>query len=488
MYHSFYVMINSINNNEKKEIIMSGKTRIEKDFLGPVNVPINAYYGGQTVRAVENFQISNLKLSDLPLLIKSLAMIKKAAAYTNEELGLLDSNITKEIAWACDEIIAKRHNDQFPVDMYQGGAGTSVNMNMNEVIANLALEHMGKKRGDYSHCHPNNHVNLSQSTNDAFPSALHLALYYRMNPLLIVIEQLLKSLEERANAWRDIVKMGRTQLQDAVPMTFGQEFGAFANSIRKDKNNLIRVQESLLELNMGGTAIGTGILTHRDYPLIYLKHIQEVSGLPVRIVDDLIEASWNTSDFVRVSSGIKQLAIKLSKVAKDLRLLSSGPMCGFNEINLPQLQPGSSIMPGKVNPVIPELINQISFRVISNDFITTMAAESGQLQLNVMEPVIALSLFESIDLLTRGIDTLDKKCIRGITINEEVCKHHVEHSVAIVTALNPVLGYEVGSALVKEAQKTKKSIYDLVLQHGYLKEEALKKLLDPKNMTRPNIE
>lgn len=359
---------------------------------------------------------------------------------------------------------------------------------MNEVIANLALEHMGKKRGEYSFCHPNNHVNLSQSTNDAFPSALHLAIYFRMNPLLIGLERLIKSLGDKATDWRDIIKMGRTQLQDAVPMTFGQEFGAFSNSIRKDKDNLINIQESLLELNMGGTAIGTGMLTHKDYPLIYLKHMQETSGLPVRVADDLIEASWNTSDFVKVSSGMKQLAIKLSKIAKDLRLLSSGPTCGFNEINLPQLQPGSSIMPGKVNPVIPELINQIAFRVISNDFITTMAAESGQLQLNVMEPVIVLSLFESIELLTRGIDTLDRKCIRGITINEETCRHQVEHSMAIVTALNPVLGYEVCSELVKEAQITKKSIYNLVLEHEYLNEKELKKTLDPKTMTRPNLE
>lgn len=463
------------------------KTRKESDFLGAVKVPDNVYYGVQTIRAIENFQISSTKLNDFPVLIKSCAQVKQAAARANYELGLLSKKIAIAIDKSCEEVKAGNFDDQFIIDMFQGGAGTSINMNVNEVIANRALELLGKKKGEYKYCHPNNHINLCQSTNDAYPSALRLAIYYELDTLLGALRNLYTTIREKANQWYGIIKMGRTQLQDAVPMTFGQEFGAFESSLRKEELFLINTFKYLLELNMGGTAIGTGINSHPNFSSVCIKHLKDITLLPVSLTSDMIEASWDTRALVSVSSSLKQLAIKLSKISKDLRLLSSGPQCGFNEINLPRLQPGSSIMPGKVNPVIPEVVNQISFRVISNDFITTMASESGQLQLNVMEPVIVLGLFESISLLSKGMIALNEKCMKGITINKEICENHVKHSAAIVTALNPVIGYDEAAQIAKEAQKTGESVYNLVLKHNILEEEVLQGLLKPENMTKPNM-
>jgi len=460
----------------------SGRTRNEHDLLGDRKIPFEVYYGVQTLRALENFNISGVALSFYPILIEALAVVKMAAAKANCDLGLLSRPITDAIVQACQEIISGKYHGHFVVDMIQGGAGTSTNMNANEVIANRALEILGYEKGDYKYCHPNNHVNLSQSTNDAYPTSVKIALINSNKKLVEVLISLIESFRKKAVEFSNVIKMGRTQLQDAVPMTLGQEFEAYAVMLGEEIQRLEQNSKLFLEVNMGATAIGTGINAEPGYGEKCIIHLREITKLDIVIAANLVEATQDTGAFIMYSSAVKRLAVKLSKICNDLRLLSSGPRTGFNEINLPPMQPGSSIMPGKVNPVIPEVVNQIAFKVIGNDLTVTLAAEAGQLQLNVMEPVIVQSIFESIEMLKNGMTTLKYKCIDGITANVKRCRDLVEGSIGIVTALNPVLGYETSTALAKEALETNRGVYELVLEKNLLTKEELDQLLAPENM------
>lgn len=464
---------------------LSGKTRLEHDLIGDREVPVEYYFGVQTLRAVENFQISHDKLYMYPRLVVALAEVKKAAALANNDLELMNDEITAAIAKACDEIIAGQLHDHFVVDMVQGGAGTSTNMNANEVIANRALELLGHEKGEYQYCHPNNHVNLSQSTNDAYPTSLNIALYRSVDDLKAGANSLIAALEVKAKEFDNILKMGRTQLQDAVPMTLGQEFQAFADGLKDEVVRLDKCRDTLLEINMGATAIGTGINSDPDYPQLCADHMAKITGLDIRVTTNMIKATSDTSSFVAVSSAIKSLSIRLSRICNDLRLLSSGPRAGLGEISLPPMQPGSSIMPGKVNPVIPEVVNQIAFKVIGSDTAVMMASEAAQLQLNVMEPIIIYTLLENISLLVNGMATLKDKCIVDIKANVEVCNQMVLNSIGIVTALNPYLGYENSTILAAEALKTGKGIYELVLEKNMLDKAALDDILKPENMVKP---
>ncbi len=463
----------------------SGRTRSEHDLLGNREVPTEYLYGIQTLRAIENFNISGITLNFYPVIIQALAMVKLAAAQANSDLGLLDGSVSNAIIRACNEIINGKYYNHFIVDMIQGGAGTSTNMNANEVIANRALEIMGYERGQYEFCHPNNHVNLSQSTNDAYPTSVKIAIINSNVKLISVLKELVGAFYKKSKEFSNIIKMGRTQLQDAVPMTLGQSFEAYAVTLEEEIERLQQNANLFLEINMGATAIGTGINSEPEYADKVIKHLQKISGLKVVNAKNLVEATQDTGAFVMYSSALKRLAVKLSKISNDLRLLSSGPRTGFNEINLPPMQPGSSIMPGKVNPVIPEVVNQIAFKVIGNDLTVTMAAEAGQLELNVMEPVIVQSIFESIEMLMNGMRTLKVKCVDGITANEDRCRELVLNSIGIVTALNPVLGYETCSMLAKEALKNNLSVYDLVIEKGLLSQKELDELLAPENMIKP---
>ncbi|PAF48121.1 aspartate ammonia-lyase [Helicobacter sp. 12S02634-8] len=462
-------------------------TRKEHDFIGDLEIDNNVYYGIQTYRAMENFHITNEKLADFPIFINALAQVKKAAALANFELGLLDNTIKDAICKACDKILAGEYHDQFVVDMIQGGAGTSTNMNANEVIANIALELMGHKKGEYHYCHPNDHVNLSQSTNDAYPTALRIALYERLCGLTESMRVLKDSFALKAEEFKDVLKMGRTQLQDAVPMTLGQEFKTFELMVNKDIERVLDARNLVRIINLGGTAIGTGINSHPDYKNIVEQKIQEVTGRPFITATDLIEATQSTGAYVQISGVLKRVSVKLSKICNDLRLLSSGPRAGLNEINLPKMQPGSSIMPGKVNPVIPEVVNQVCFAVIGHDITVTMAAEGGQLQLNVFEPVIAYSLFNSIVMLNRAMVTLAHKCVDGITANVDVCRDFVFNSIGIVTALNPYIGYENSASIAKESLTTGKSVYDIALERKLLTKEQLDDIFKPQNMINPHM-
>lgn len=463
----------------------SGRTRSEHDLLGDRDVPHEYYYGVQTLRALENFNISGVTLNFYPVLIEAIAMVKKAAAKANYDLGLLSKPITDAIVQACDEIINGKLHSHFVVDMIQGGAGTSTNMNANEVIANRALEILGYEKGDYKYCHPNNHVNLSQSTNDAYPTSVKIALVNSSKKLTEVLQELVQSFRNKAKEFSHVIKMGRTQLQDAVPMTLGQEFEAYSVMLNEEVQRLDQNVKLFLEVNMGATAIGTGINSHPDYSETVINHLGDVTGLSIVLADNLVEATQDTGAFIMYSSAVKRLAVKLSKICNDLRLLSSGPRTGIHEINLPPMQPGSSIMPGKVNPVIPEVVNQIAFKVIGNDLAVTMAAEGGQLELNVFEPVIVQSLFESIEMLKNGMMTLKVRCIDGITSNEDRCRELVESSIGIVTALNPALGYETCTKLAKEALDTNRGVYELVLEKKLLSKTELDDLLKPENMIKP---
>ncbi|MFC3847902.1 aspartate ammonia-lyase [Helicobacter baculiformis] len=462
-------------------------TRKEHDFIGEMEIDDSVYYGIQTMRAVENFNITHDRLLNYPIFIRSFAQVKKAAALANAELGLIDIKIKDAICYACDKIIDGEYQDQFVVDMIQGGAGTSTNMNMNEVIANIALEYLGHKKGEYQYCHPNDHVNRSQSTNDAYPSALKIAIYERLDHMTQVLKLLKDAFAKKAKEFAHVLKMGRTQLQDAVPMTLGQEFETFVSMVEKDIQHILDARNWTRVINLGGTAIGTGINSHPDYKHIVEKKIQEVTGRPFTIAHDLIEASQSTGSYVQVSGALKRVAIKLSKICNDLRLLSSGPRAGLNEINLPKMQPGSSIMPGKVNPVIPEVVNQVCFSVIGNDLAVAMAAEGGQLQLNVFEPVIAYKLFHSFVMLNRAIRTLVEKCINGITANEKICHDYVFNSIGIVTALNPHIGYEKSASIAKEALDTGKSVHEIVLERKLLTKEQLAEIFQPENMLSPHV-
>lgn len=460
----------------------STRSRIEHDFIGKKEIPGDAYWGVQTARGMENFKISGVPISHYPDLVRALAMVKLAAARANHEVGALPAEILKGIEAACNDLLEGRFHDQFSLDMFQGGAGTSTNMNANEVIANIALEHMGKSKGEYKYCDPHDHVNMSQSTNDAYPSALHLAMALSNTRLIEEMKRLVGSFRTKANEFATIVKMARTQLQDAVPMTLGQEFEAWAISIENEIEALERVENVLHEVNMGGTAIGTGLNAAAGFSVSCVKHLAAISGKKIKLAPNLIEATQDTQAFVLYASVLKSLAIKLSKISNDLRLLSSGPRTGIAEIQLPAMQPGSSIMPGKVNPVIPEVVNQVCFRVIGNDLIVTLAAEAGQLQLNAMEPVIAQCILESQVLFINAAKTLREHCINGIKANESVCRTNIERSVGIVTALNPVLGYEKTTELATEALRTGKGIIELVREKKLMDEAQLQKALDPRNM------
>lgn len=460
-------------------------TRREHDFLGDMNIPSDVYYGIQTCRAVENFRISGIEVSSLPRFVQAFGFIKKAAATANMELGVLPRPIGDAICRACDEVIAGKFNDQFPVDVFQGGAGTSCNMNANEVIANRALELMGHQKGEYNFCHPNNHVNCSQSTNDVYPTAIRLALYAKLTDLIGDMEYLRTGFANKAEEFKEVLKMGRTQLQDAVPMTLGMEFAAWTITIGEDIRRIGEGRTQISDVNMGATAIGTGINSPDGYAELVTRHLAEISGLPVVMAENLVEATFDTGAYVQISGLLKRFVVKLSKICNDLRLLSSGPRCGLNEINLPPRQPGSSIMPGKVNPVIPELVNQVCFDIIGKDVTITMAAEAGQLELNVMEPVIAYSLFSSIDRLGRACRTLRDLCVDGITANAEHCLALLKNSIGIVTALNPYIGYELTTAVAREALDTGASVYELVLRRGILTREQLDAILSPERMVKP---
>jgi aspartate ammonia-lyase len=459
--------------------------RNEHDLLGDRAVPEDAYYGVHTMRAVENFPISGTSISIYPDLIYALACVKQAAALANNELGLLDAEKTAAIVKACEEIRAGHLHDQFVVDVIQGGAGTSTNMNANEVIANRALEHLGHKRGEYRYLHPLEDVNMSQSTNDVYPTALKVALHFAIRRLVEAMTTLRSAFEEKAGEFFEALKMGRTQLQDAVPMTLGQEFGAYAVMVGEDEERLTEASRLIQEINLGATAVGTGINAHPRYAELACRYLAEITGIRLITAQNLVEATQDAGAFVQLSGVLKRVAVKLSKVCNDLRLLSSGPRAGLGEINLPPVQAGSSIMPGKVNPVIPEVVNQVAFEVIGNDVAVSFAAEGGQLQLNAFEPIIAHSLFESLTHLRAGCMTLAERCVRGITANHEHLKHLVERSAGIATALNPHIGYTQATQVAQEAMATGRSVYDLVLEKGLLSRESLDEILRPESLAGP---
>ena len=460
-----------------------GATRKEHDFLGERDIPDAALYGVQTQRAMENFPITGVPLADFPELIIALAQVKEAAAEANMALGLLDETVGGAIVAAAKEIQQGRHHEHFRVDMVQGGAGTSTNMNANEVIANRALELLGRARGSYDHVHPNEHVNLSQSTNDVYPTAVKIALHRAITGLKDAMSALVASLLAKGTEFAPHLKMGRTQLQDAVPMTLGQEFAAFAHTIQEDVDRLTEAQALIREINMGATAIGTGITAPNGYAELVRARLSEIIGLVMVTAPDLVEATSDTGAFVQLSGVLKRCAVKLSKICNDLRLLSSGPRTGFGEINLPPVQPGSSIMPGKVNPVIPEVVNQVCFDVIGGDVTVTMAAEGGQLQLNVFEPIIAFRLLWNISSMRNACTVLRERCVDGITANPARMRGLVEQSIGIVTALLPVLGYERCAEVAMEALNSGRGVYELVLERGWMKQEELDRVLNPASMT-----
>ena len=461
------------------------KYRIEHDLLGDRKVPADAYYGVHTLRAVENFPITGNPISIYPDLIHALACIKQAAALANCELGLLGDAKAGVIVQACEEIRAGRLHEEFVVDVIQGGAGTSTNMNANEVIANRALELLGHGKGEYKHLHPNEDVNMSQSTNDVYPTSLKVAAYFGIFGLVEAMAVLRRAFEGKAEEFRDVLKMGRTQLQDAVPMTLGQEFSTYAVMLGEDEERLKEAALLIREINLGATAIGTGINAHPEYAGLVCKRLAEITRIPLVTAPNLVEATQDCGAFVQLSGVLKRVAVKLSKTCNDLRLLSSGPRAGLGEINLPAMQAGSSIMPGKVNPVIPEVVNQIAFEVIGNDVTVSFAAEAGQLQLNAFEPVIAHSLFKSITHLRNGCLTLAERCVKGITANRERLRASVEQSIGVVTALNPYIGYANATEVAQEALLTGKSVYDLVLEKKLLSKERLDEILQPEVLTRP---
>src|SRR5690606_790247 len=462
--------------------------RIEKDLLGTLEVSADAYYGIQTLRAVNNFRLCGVPLAHYPKLVVALAMVKQAAADANRELGHLSDAKHLAISQACAQLIRGDYHDQFVVDMIQGGAGTSTNMNANEVIANLALESMGHAKGEYRHLHPSNDANMAQSTNDAYPTAIRLGLLLGHDTLLASLDSLVAAFADKGTEFAHVLKMGRTQLQDAVPMTLGQEFRAFATTLGEDLEHLRLIAPQLLvEVNLGGTAIGTGINADPNYQALAVQRLATISGHPLKPAADLIEATSDMGAFVTFSSMLKRLAVKLSKICNDLRLLSSGPRTGINEINLPPRQPGSSIMPGKVNPVIPEAVNQVAFEVIGNDLALTMAAEAGQLQLNVMEPLIAYKLFDSIGLLQRAMDMLREHCIVGITANEDRCRQLMESSIGLITALNPYIGYENATRIAGQALLSGRGVLELVREEQLLDDATLDDILRPENMIAPRL-
>jgi aspartate ammonia-lyase len=459
--------------------------RTEHDSLGEREIPNSAYYGVQTVRALENFAISGVPLKNFAHFVNALAYVKKGAAMANAELKCLDVSIADAIGRACDEILAGKLHDQFPVDMMQGGAGTSTNMNANEVIANRGLELMGHAKGEYKYLHPNDHVNFAQSTNDAYPTAIKLAVIFSLKDTLAAMRELRTSLQKKEQEFAKVVKMGRTENQDAVPMTLGQEFGAYAVMIDAAMAALGRSAEEFYELNMGATAIGTGLNSPPGYADLVTKHLAQLTGLPLKKAHNLVEATQDSGSFAQMAATMKRAAVQISKICNDLRWLSSGPRCGLNEIHLPPMQPGSSIMPGKVNPVIPEVVSQICYQIIGYDVTISMASEASELELNMAEPIIAYDLLHGLMILRNACVTLATRCVDGIRANEAQCRRYVENSIGLVTALNPVLGYERSASIAKEALATGGSVYELVLEKGWLTKAKLDDLLDPANMCDP---
>ncbi len=459
--------------------------RIEQDFIGEMEVPTGVYYGIQTARALENFPITGCHLDGA--LISAMGIVKKASALANMEAGLLDERRGQAIVDAAQEVMEGKFNDQFVVDPIQGGAGTSINMNANEVVANRAIEILGGKLGDYRLISPNNHVNMSQSTNDSFPTALRIAILSKAGNLLQATEEVEKELRLKSVEFDDVLKMGRSHLQDAVPVRMGQEFGAYADAVHRSLQRLRQACKGLLTVNMGATAIGTSLNADFTYVERVIRRLREISGIDLRLADNLVDATQNTDAYVELSSSMKNLSTVLSKIANDLRLLASGPYCGLKEINLPQMQPGSSIMPGKVNPVIPEVVNQVAFQVMGNDLVVTLASEAGQFELNVMEPVMAFNLLQSINILTNVQHIFARRCVRGITANRDRCHEMVENSVCVVTALSPHLGYEMSSAIAKKAMQQGCKVRDIVLEKKLMSEEVLDKVLDIYEMTRMGI-
>ncbi|EOP30763.1 aspartate ammonia-lyase [Bacillus toyonensis] len=466
-------------------MIATKDIRIEKDFLGEKDVPSVAYYGVQTLRAVENFPITGYRIH--PSLITAMAIVKKAAALANMDTGYLAKDIGQEIAEAAQEIVDGKFHDQFIVDPIQGGAGTSINMNTNEVIANRALERMGYEKGEYAKISPNTHVNMAQSTNDAFPTGIHIATLMMLEELLITMEELHAAFRTKAKEFDHVIKMGRTHLQDAVPIRLGQEFEAYSRVLARDIKRIKQSRQHLYEVNMGATAVGTGLNANPTYIEQVVKHLRTFSGFPLVGAEHLVDATQNTDAYTEVSAALKVCMMNMSKIANDLRIMASGPRVGLAEIQLPARQPGSSIMPGKVNPVMAEVINQVAFQVIGNDHTICLASEAGQLELNVMEPVLVFNLIQSISIMNNGFRVFREYCIKGITANEELLKQYVEKSVGIITAVNPHIGYEAASRIAREAIETGKSVRELCLEHGVLTEEELDIILDPFEMTHPEI-
>lgn len=460
--------------------------RTEVDLLGERQLPNSAYYGVHTLRAIENFKISPQTINDIPEFIRSMVMVKKAVALANKELRVVEPKIADTIVQACDEVLKNgKCMDQFPIDCFQGGAGTSLNMNTNEVIANIALEILGQPKGSYHIINPNDHVNESQSTNDAYPTGLRLAAYTQTLELIKAVEYLQAAFSKKAEEFKEVLKMGRTQLQDAVPMTLGQEFNAFASLLKNETEHLKASASLMLEVNLGATAIGTGVNTPQGYQVCVIKHLSAVTGYPCKGSVDLIAATSDCADYVTLHAALKRCAVKLSKICNDLRLLSSGPRTGIKEINLPELQAGSSIMPAKVNPVLPEVVNQAVFKVFGNDTAVTFASEAGQLQLNVMEPVIAQCLFESIELLSNSCVSLRDKCIDGITANEQECLNDVLRSIGIITYLNPIIGHHEGDVVGKICAETGRSVKDVVVERGLMSADEVDQILSIESLKKP---
>lgn len=472
-------------NNKKYSIMTKKATRTESDLIGAMEVPNEALYGVQTLRGINNFKISHFHLNEYDWFIKGLGYTKLAAAEANHALKLLPNDLFTAMAQACREVISGQHNHQFPLDMIQGGAGTTTNMNANEVIANRTLELMGYQRGDYAHCSPNDHVNCAQSTNDAYPTAIHVGMYFSNIELVDHLKKLIAAFEKKGKKFAHVLKMGRTQLQDAVPMTLGQTFNGFASILRDEIRNLNFAAEDFLTVNMGATAVGTGICAEPGYAEKCVKALAKETKKPFKLSADLVGATSDTSCLVGYSSAMRRVAVKMNKICNDLRLLSSGPRCGLGEINLPAMQPGSSIMPGKVNPVIPEVMNQVAYKVMGNDVCVAMSGEAAQMELNAMEPVMAQCCFESVELLINGFDTLRTRCIDGITANEERCRQNVHNSIGVVTALNPIIGYKNSTKIAKEALKTGRGVYELVLEHEILTKAELDEILKPENLIQP---
>ncbi|MGY0692358.1 aspartate ammonia-lyase [Virgibacillus sp. FSP13] len=460
-------------------------TRVEKDFLGEKEVLNHSYYGIQTLRAVENFPITGYRIHTE--LIKSLGIVKKAAAIANYEIGKLSESFKDAIVRAADEVIDGKLDNEFIVDPIQGGAGTSINMNANEVIANRALEILGREKGDYHYLSPNSHVNMAQSTNDVFPTSIHIAILMLSEKLLATMEKMHEAFKTKAKEFDHIIKMGRTHLQDAVPIRLGQEFEAYSRVIKRDIKRISDSRQHLYDVNMGATAVGTGLNADPQYILYVVDHLKEISGFPLTAAEHLVDATQNTDVYTEVSASLKVCMMNMSKIANDLRLMASGPRTGLNEIKLPLRQPGSSIMPGKVNPVMAEVMNQIAFQVIGNDNTICLASEAGQMELNVMEPVLVFNLLQSISVMNNGFHTFTENCVKGITANEELMRDYVESSVGTITAISPHVGYEKAAQIAREAIDTGKSVRELCLQYNILSEEELDCILNPFEMTKPGI-